>query len=182
MNMTLRGILVVSSVAVVTALSFSWPGALASGGDTKKMTWPAARDAVWAAECGACHVAYPARLLPAASWERIMDGLADHFGENAELAPETAARIRAYLTAHAARARGTGWGYDEAHEKRSAPDEEQVTAPMRITETRWFRHEHDEIRASVWQRAAVGSPANCGACHRGADQGEFNEHRVKIPR
>lgn len=174
MNMKLRGILVLAAVATATVLSFSWPGALASGGDKEKQAWPTQRDEAWLAECGACHVAYPPRLLPAASWEHIMQGLADHFGENAELPPDTSARILGYLKAHAARARGVAWGYDGA--------EERQAAPLRITETRWFRHEHDEIDARVWARAAIGSPANCGACHRGADKGEFNEHKIQIPK
>jgi hypothetical protein len=38
-------------------------------------------------ECGECHMAYQPGLLPAASWNRIMDGLADHFGENASVLP-----------------------------------------------------------------------------------------------
>ena len=36
-------------------------------------------------ECGSCHFPYQPGLLPAVSWERIMGGLEDHFGENAEL-------------------------------------------------------------------------------------------------
>jgi len=179
MNMTLRGILVVSVVAVTSAMMFSWPGARASGAGEGGRAWPDVRDEVWAAECGACHVAFPPRLLPAASWERIMNGLSDHFGENAELAPETAARIRAYLKAHAASARGLGWGYDGEDDKLLDKD---PSASLRITKTAWFRRKHDEVRASVWTRESVGSPANCGACHRGADQGDFNEHRVKIPK
>jgi len=181
MNMAIRGILVVSLVTAATAISFSWPGALASGGDKEKRAWPAVRDEAWVSECGACHVPYPPRLLPAASWDRVMDGLADHFGENAELPPETSERIRSYLKAHASGARGIGWRYDD-DDKRANGAGAGNAAPLRITETGWFRHEHDEISTRVWAREAVGSPANCGACHRGADKGEFNEHRIKIPK
>ncbi len=31
---------------------------------------PAASNALWQAECGSCHVAYPPRLLPAESWRQ----------------------------------------------------------------------------------------------------------------
>ena len=31
------------------------------------------------------------------------------------------------------------------------------------------------------QYASVKSPANCGACHGGADKGDFDEDRVRIP-
>jgi hypothetical protein len=33
------------------------------------------RPAGWHSECGSCHVAYPPRLLEAASWRTIMQGL-----------------------------------------------------------------------------------------------------------
>ena len=31
--------------------------------------------------CGACHFAYQPELLPSGSWEKILAGLDDHFGE-----------------------------------------------------------------------------------------------------
>ncbi len=37
-------------------------------------------DAATLKECGECHMAYHPGLLPTASRNRIMDGLADHFG------------------------------------------------------------------------------------------------------
>ncbi|HPQ24397.1 MAG TPA: cytochrome C, partial [Gammaproteobacteria bacterium] len=36
-------------------------------------------------ECGSCHFAYQPGLLPARSWNNLMGGLENHFGENAEL-------------------------------------------------------------------------------------------------
>ena len=51
-------------------------------------------DALYAQECGSCHMAYPPGLLPGRSWQRLMGNLADHFGDNAELPGEDAA-IRA---------------------------------------------------------------------------------------
>ena len=171
MNMTTRGILVVAVAAVVSGLVFSWPHARADDDAREGVRGATARDAEWVAECGSCHVPYPAQLLPAASWSRIMDGLSEHFGENAELPAATASRIRAYLLAHAADATGLGRGYDG----------DGADVPLRITETRWFIKEHDDVSPKVWKRASVASPANCGACHKGADKGDFDEHRVRIP-
>ena len=42
----------------------------------------------WRTECSSCHIAYPARALPAASWKKIMSGLDKHFGVDASLAPQ----------------------------------------------------------------------------------------------
>lgn len=117
----------------------------------------------WTTECGACHVAYPPRALPARSWRALMDGLDRHFGTDASLDPRAAAEVRAFLERHAGRDPGG-------------------PRTIRVTETRWFRHEHDEIPPAVWRRPAVKSPANCGACHRGAEQGVFDDDAVRIPR
>ncbi len=183
MNMTTRGILVVAVAAVVSGFVFSWPHARADDDEREGGRGAMVRDAVWVAECGACHVPYPPQLLPAASWSRIMDGLSDHFGENAELSAETASRIRGYLMAHAADAKGLGWGYDDDEGRgRARKATVGFDAPLRITETRWFMKEHDEVSPQVWKRESVGSPANCGACHQGADKGDFNEHRIRIPK
>lgn len=115
----------------------------------------------YAAECGSCHLAFPPSMLPAASWKKLLAGLGDHFGQNAEVDAATRAQLEAFLASFA----GQGAG-----------------APLRITETGWWRREHDEIRAEVYQRKAIATPANCPACHVNADQGDFREHGVKIPR
>lgn len=115
------------------------------------------------AECGSCHLAFPPRLLPAASWQKLLGSLEDHFGQNAEVDAATRAKLAAFLSGQAGPARGGA-------------------APLRITETGWWRHEHDEISPAVYKRKAVASRANCGACHARADQGDFGEHGVKIPR
>lgn len=116
-------------------------------------------------ECGgSCHVAYPPGMLPAESWKRVMAGLDKHYGSDASIDAATQKNIAAWLDANASR------------RTRTAPPED------RITRSAWFEHKHDEIRASVWQRKAVGSPANCAACHPRAEQGDFEEHDVKIPK
>ena len=125
-----------------------------------------AANAKWKAECGACHIAYPPQLLPAASWRRIMSGLDKHFGTDASLDPRPAAEISAFLERNAAsgkRARATA-------------------DSLRITETAWFRHEHDEVPAAAWKRPAIKSPANCAACHTAAEQGDYRKRNIRIPR
>lgn len=116
-------------------------------------------------ECGACHVAFPARGLPAASWARLMAGLPQHFGTDASLDPAALREIDRWLQAQAASGR-----------QASPPPED------RITRSAWFLREHDEVGAATWRRAAVGRPSNCAACHTGAAEGRFNEHELRIPR
>lgn len=118
---------------------------------------------IWNAECSGCHVAYPPQLLPAASWEAVFAGLDNHFGSDASLDAVTAAGLLAYAKANAGRSVS------------GAP-------PLRITESPWFRREHDDIRAATWKKPNVGSPANCSACHTGAERGDYDEDLIRIPR
>ena len=118
------------------------------------------------AECGACHIAYPPRLLPASSWQAVMSRLDKHFGTDASVDASTARSISDFLARYAGSDRHT---------------RDSSAVPLRITQTRWFRHEHDEIAPGVWKRKSVGVPSNCTACHADAAQGRFNEHTVRIP-
>ena len=120
----------------------------------------------YAQERAACHLAYPPAMLPAASWQRVMANLPRHYGTDASLDPATASALAAWLTANAA----TG-----ARGREPPPDD-------RITRSGWFSREHHELAASTWKLPKVRNAANCAACHTQADQGDFNEHNVRIPR
>jgi hypothetical protein len=147
------------ALALAAALSLAG-GAQAGEGSRSAPPHPG-----YQAECGSCHVAYPPRLLPAASWRQLMGSLDRHFGTDASVEPALARDIGAYLEAHAG---STGRGADPAE--------------PRITRTAWFRREHDEVPAAVWSRKAVGSAANCGACHTQADAGDYRKRNLRIPR
>jgi len=135
-----------------------------------------AADPLYVEECGACHFAYPPGLLPARSWERVMTGLKDHFGDNAELPLDTAARLRAYLTENAADAAGDRRG---AWLLRGLKGRD---APMRITELPAIRGEHRELPVRlVADNKDVGSLSRCEACHTRAAKGYYNDHDVRIP-
>jgi cytochrome c553 len=134
------------------------PPAVATGGGGPAATW---RE-----ECGSCHIAFPARLLPGTAWNAVLEGLDRHYGVDASLPPATVREIRGYLAA------------------RSGPDAgaAHVQGAPRITTSAWFRREHDEVASEVWKRPTVRSAANCGACHAGAATGNFDEDSVRVPR
>jgi len=122
--------------------------------------------AVFQQECGACHIAYPAGMMPAGSWQHLMANLSQHFGSDASLDAASHDTITTYLTRHA----GT---YKRVAEM--PPDD-------RITQTYWFQRKHNKhVASDVWARASIGSRSNCAACHPGSAQGNFNEHSVRIP-
>lgn len=121
------------------------------------------------AECASCHIAYPPQLLPARSWRALMAGLDKHFGTDASLDPQSAAAITAFLEQNAGR-------------KRASKYSSSTDPTLRITETRWFVHEHDEVPARAWKHPKVKSAANCTACHADTDKGNFNEHGIRLPK
>lgn len=137
-----------------------------------RRTMPAVTNAKWKAECASCHTLYQPGLLPERSWRKLMAGLDKHFGENAGLDPITNKEITDFLVKYSA---------DEGR-SRVARSIHATSTPLRITETAWFKRKHDEVNPAVWKRQKIGSPANCVACHAGAEKGDFSEHQVKVPR
>ena len=117
-------------------------------------------------ECAACHLAYPPGMLPAASWKRVMANLPRHYGTDASLDPATVKELSTWLGANA----GT---YKRVSEE---PPQD------RITTSSWFERKHREVAPQVWKRAAIGSRANCAACHTGADKGDFDDDNIRIPK
>ena len=164
-------LLLVSSVNAAGSL-------LASGGGEEggSRQLPAVVNAKWKAECASCHLAYHPGLLPERSWKKLMSGLDKHFGENAALDPLTTAEIEQFLVVNSA---------EKADNRRSHRIVQSIATndvPLRITETRFFQGKHDEISPATFKRKAIGSASNCIACHQGAEQGNFSESQVKIPR
>lgn len=118
-------------------------------------------------ECAACHMAYPPGMLPAASWTRLMGGLDKHYGTDASLDAASVKLITRWLTDNA----GTG-----RRVSATPPPED------RITRSAWFIRQHDEVGASVAGHA-VGRALDRGAFpDAGADKGDFDEDRVRIPK
>lgn len=118
-------------------------------------------------ECASCHMAFEPRFLPAASWQRIMGNLKNHYGTDASIDAETAASITQWLLPQAGSYRRVS---------QTPPPED------RITRSAWFVRKHDEIPQSVFKRASIKSASNCMACHTGTDKGQYDEDWVRIPK
>jgi cytochrome b len=131
-------------------------------------------DPTYAQECGSCHMAYPPSLAPSPRWIAIMDGLQDHFGEDASLEPWLMSRIRAYLTMNAAER----WDTRAAHElQRSNPQD-----PIRLTATPFWVRMHRGIPESVFKSRAVGAKGACEKCHSDASTGRFDPQDINMPK
>ena len=131
---------------------------------------PPVTDPVVKKECGSCHMVFPPQFLPRRSWQKLVDTLSDHFGENASLGEAQRKAVLDYLQANAAD------GPKAGREGRKFADSVASTqTPLRITEIpRWIR-EHQKIRAEKWADPTVKSKANCGACHKAADRGIYED-------
>ncbi len=111
-------------------------------------------------ECGACHLAFQPAFLPAISWEKMMNELENHFGEDASLDKEMTREITNYMMANAQKNKIVNFD----------------NPPLRITELRWFKHEHGEREAkNMLNKKKLNSYVDCAACHKGADKGYYDD-------
>jgi hypothetical protein len=136
---------------------------------------PLERNQVYEEECGSCHNAFSPTLLPAKSWEKVMAGLGEHFGDDASLPEETSMEISKWLAA------------SSAERAFSEPSKKIISsmgdaAPLRITETEYWKEKHSDIGAEVYSRKAVSNKTNCAACHPGATSGSFEDRDISVPK
>jgi hypothetical protein len=135
-------------------------------------------DKIYLEECGGCHFAYQPGLLPARSWEALLnkDALRKHFGANAELDDDTLKEIHDYAVDNAA---------DKSWYKRSrkiAVATKTGPAPLRITELLYISRKHEEIPGKMIQgNKGVKSLSFCDKCHTQAAQGVYDADTVNIP-
>ncbi len=133
------------TLAVMAAALFSTP-VLAE----RLNTVPAITNPVVKKECGACHMAYQPKFLGASTWDKILGDLSHHFGEDASLPPQTVDTIKAYYDANAG---------------------DSLPGLLRITQQSWWLMRHGGVGHTRF--AAAKSKANCLACHKNADKGEY---------
>ena len=125
-------------------------------------------------ECGDCHFTYQPELLPSGSWDKILAGLEDHFGDTIELDPDSKKVIAEYLKVNAA---------EHSSAKRAVKIMRSLgnRAPLRITQIPYIQAKHHEIHPDVFKRESIGSISNCLACHPTAEKGIYEDDHVVIP-
>jgi len=137
---------------------------------------PLADNETWRTECGDCHMAFHPSLLPARSWQRLMEEQSDHFGDDLALDSDVAAEVTDFLMKNS-----SDLGETEAANKmsRSIPQDQ---APISITGTRYWKKKHEEIGDEYWKSKKVGSKTNCAACHLDAKEGWFEDSNMRLPK
>ena len=135
--------------------------------------FPPVADPLVKEECGSCHLAFAPSMLPAASWQRMMANLKNHFGDDASLDPAVTAKISEYLVANAGD-RG-GQRYGDKLLRGATGTTSLASAPLRITELpKWVR-EHRKVPDWEWKHQEVRTRANCTACHADAARGYYDD-------
>ncbi|MFO7593429.1 MAG: cytochrome b/b6 domain-containing protein [Pseudomonadota bacterium] len=175
-NATTTGWGVMLSVAVF-AMAWFYPY-LAAGEEQPHLPFVGAEltlNEKWQEACSECHMAYHPSLLPARSWQRMLDEQSEHFGEDLFLAPKTVSTLRDYASFNSAGQieREAGW-----RTLRSLPADE---TPLRITDTPYWKRVHRDIDAAVWRQPSVNGKFNCAACHRDAKSGGFMNGAMRLP-
>lgn len=134
---------------------------------------------IYNTKCGDCHKAYPAYMLPARSWERIMGGLDNHFGEeitDKNISSKDKIFILKYLTNNSAEYSSNKVAVKLLDSLKA--DE----APKAITKTQYWENSHKDIDVAVYKQKNIKDKANCFACHEGFEKGIFDNCKINIPK
>jgi mono/diheme cytochrome c family protein len=131
-------------LGVLALASASWSAA------ARESVWKPAEDhALWRAECGACHVAFPPALLSPTEWRGITSRLDKHFGTDVGLDSVTAQEIAAYLERNAAK----------------NPVFASADELPRITGSERFGDKHRGA-FRLWRSGKIKTLTDCSACHK----------------
>jgi cytochrome c553 len=147
------------------------PLSLPLAAHAEKLMMPADAPPAFQAECAGCHLAFPAQLLVADDWKRVMAKLEKHYGGDASLDEKTRLTIENFLIKYAGDAKKIGASGTAAG----------ATEPPRLTATAWFKRKHHEVPQADWHHAKVKTASNCAACHTRAAEGSYREREIVMP-
>ncbi len=120
-------------------------------------------------QCSVCHLAYPPGLLPAGSWQKLLDDMPQHFTAQVMINVETQQEISQWLQAHAA----------------TFPPVAEEPPQHRITQSLWWKKIHlnnSQLPAALWKKPSVAKGSSCVTCHASAAKGEYNAKTVLVPK
>ncbi len=135
-------------------------------------------------ECGNCHKPYPPFMLPISSWERIQEGLKNHFGE--EISPTHKKEdnrislndqtvVFKYLKENSA---------DNSTREISVKVMESLNGARgrkSITKIQIWKDIHKDIPAHIFKVKKIKRKANCFACHKNFEKGMIEDIDIHIP-
>jgi len=135
-------------------------------------------------KCGACHNPYPPFMLPSSSWERIKNGLNNHFGE--EISPT----MKKWENKISTNDQTVIFNYLKAHSADTSTREISVKVMKSldgargrksITKIKYWKEIHKNIPQEVFKSKKVKRKANCFACHKNFTKGIIEDIDINIP-
>lgn len=145
-----------------------------NGKHDKLGSTPAATNGAYTIACGSCHWAFAPQLLPQKSWKNTLTSLGDHFGSEVVLSEQQKKAVSDHLLSNAADVSSSELGRKVMHSLGGA-------TPSRVVEVPYIQRKHRKLAPKVFARKAVGTLANCIACHPGAANLDFEDDRIRIP-
>lgn len=132
---------------------------------------------IFADKCTKCHKNYPPYMLPQASWEKLLDGIDNHFGEEItenNITKVEQKSIKEYILSHSA---------ENSSHKLSFKTLASLgeMRPVSITKSPYWREVHEGIDAAIFKQPNIKKKSNCFACHIGFDKGLFDVKLIVIP-
>jgi cytochrome b len=136
---------------------------------------------VYANKCGTCHKLYPPFMLPTSSWNRIQEGLENHFGrkisptmdkDDNRISLSEQKNIFAYLTEHSA---------DKSTREISFKVMKSLDGTrgrLSITKIKYWKDVHSNISRHIFKSKEVKRKANCFACHKNFDKGLIEDIEI----
>lgn len=144
-----------------------------------KIDFPPVQSVLYEEECASCHFGYQPSMLPKRSWEKLMGGLAEHFGDDASIDEETFKVLEEYIYSHSAE-KYTNYKRVRKTLKSIGRNE----TPIEISQVEYIKRKHKKLvrkRDDLVTQKDVRGIFNCVACHRDAKKGIFDDDRVDIP-
>lgn len=148
------------------------PNSLLIADGNQKMDYTKENSAFYK-ECISCHTLFPPFLLPSKSWVSMMDGLENHFGDDASLDERTTASIKEFLVKNSAESS------TKESSLRMLASLEKDKNYLAITETPFWKNRHKKIDKTVFAQADIGKASNCKACHANIENGLLNNRDIK---
>ena len=145
--------------------------ALLNARQSPKFTTQTEPYALYKKECGSCHIAYAPYLLPKKAWANLMDGLENHFGDDASLEETDFEGIASFLNAHSSEA------YESFFKANLADENESEIA---ISKYKFYEKAHETLPQGLFKAPNIKSKANCNACHEDGEQGFFGKSGIKF--
>ena len=128
-------------------------------------------------KCAKCHKHYPPFMLPQASWEKMMDGLDNHFGERItenNVTKSEHVSIKEYLLANSAEHSSHKLAFKTL-------DSLGEIRPLSITKSPYWRKAHEDLSPSLFKDPLVKDKSNCFACHKNFEYGIFDIRLIHLP-